>query len=252
MIFENAGADIPSDADVCIVGAGPVGLALAFKCASQGLSVIIFESGNSKHVNHNETALGAVEIITPHHVAPELSRAQGIGGTSRLWGGRCVALDDIDFESRDHVRFSGWPIPHAEIAAHYDESLTFLGCDASTGVLAKEYPKPGSEIAADMLERWSAVPDLRWLHGERLRASRNIKIYTGCTVTGIRLDSGAGARPDSPSNPAATALLTSAPRRLCWPPVDWRMHGCFWRRNETGRRNSVGRRGRSGDTTAGI
>ena len=152
--------------------------------------MIILKSGNSKHVNHNETALGAVEIITPHHVAPELSRAQGIGGTSRLWGGRCVALDDIDFESRDHVRFSGWPIPHAEIAAHYDEALTFLGCDASTGVLAKEYPKPGSEIAADMLERWSAVPDLRWLHGERLRASRNIKIYTGYTVTGIRLDSG--------------------------------------------------------------
>jgi 2-polyprenyl-6-methoxyphenol hydroxylase-like FAD-dependent oxidoreductase len=85
MIFENPDVDVLSNADVCIVGAGPVGLALAFKCASQGLSVVVLESGSSESASSNDTALGAIEIVTPHHAAVELIRAQGIGGTSRLW-----------------------------------------------------------------------------------------------------------------------------------------------------------------------
>jgi choline dehydrogenase-like flavoprotein len=188
MIIENSRSDIPPDADVLIVGAGPVGLALAFKCAGQGLSVILLESGSSDEEGNGKAWLGDVEIVTPHHAALEAIRCQGIGGTSRLWGGRCVALDDIDFEKRDHVPFSGWPIPHAEIANHYGEALTFLGCGTDAA-----YPKnPGratqAEITIDMPERWSAEPDLRRRHGERLRTSDRIMVYARCTVTSIRLD----------------------------------------------------------------
>lgn len=192
MIFENAEADIPSDADVCIVGAGPVGLALALKCASLGLSAVVLEAGGSEGINRSDTALGAVEIVTSHHAAVELIRAQGIGGTSRLWGGRCVALDDIDFERRDHVPFSGWPVPHAEITAYYEEALTFLGCGASAGMRPDETSKAAGDIESGMLERWSATPDVRRLHGASLRASRNIRIHTGCTVAGIRFDAEGG------------------------------------------------------------
>ena len=105
--------------------------------------------------------------MTPHHAALEAVRCQGIGGTSRLWGGRCVALDDIDFEKRDHVPFSGWPIPHAEIANHYGEALTFLGC-GTDGAYPKNTERAAqAEITIDMPEYWSAEPDLRRRHGER-------------------------------------------------------------------------------------
>ena len=57
-IFENSWSDIPPDADVLIVGAGPVGLALAFKCAGQGLSVILLESGNSDEKGNRKAWLG--------------------------------------------------------------------------------------------------------------------------------------------------------------------------------------------------
>ena len=131
--------------------------------------------------------------MTPHHAALEAVRCQGIGGTSRLWGGRCVALDDIDFEKRDHVPFSGWPIPHAEIANHYGEALTFLGYGTDAGLSKKPGERQAqAEITIDMPEYWSAEPDLGRRHGERLRTSDRIKVYASCTVTGIRLDSEGG------------------------------------------------------------
>ena len=106
-IFEDAWLEIPPDANVLIVGAGPVGLALAFKCAGQGLSVVLLEFEKSDEKANGNAWLGQDELVTPHHAALEAVCCQGVGGTSRLWGGRCVALDDIDFEKRDHVPFSG-------------------------------------------------------------------------------------------------------------------------------------------------
>lgn len=170
-----------------------MGLALAFKCANQGLSVILLESGGFGDRGNAEARFGSAEILTPHHAALEAIRCQGIGGTSRLWGGRCVALDDIDFEKRDHVANSGWPIPHAKIANYYGEALTFLGCGIDAAHARNTERTAQAEIATDMPEYWSAEPDLRRRHGARLRNSANIRVYTLCTVSGIRLDSD-GAR----------------------------------------------------------
>ena len=40
-------AEIP-DRDVCVVGAGPVGIALALACEELGLSVLLLESGREE------------------------------------------------------------------------------------------------------------------------------------------------------------------------------------------------------------
>ncbi len=37
-------------------------------------------------------------------------RVRAIGGTSRIWGGRAIPFDPIDFEKRDWVPGSGWPL----------------------------------------------------------------------------------------------------------------------------------------------
>jgi GMC oxidoreductase len=153
---------------------------------------VLLESGSSDKKGNGRAWLGDVEILTPHHAALEAVRCQGIGGSSRLWGGRCVALDDIDFEKRDHVPFSGWPIPHAEIANHYGDALTFLGCGTDGAYPKNPRRAAQAEITIDMPECWSAEPDLRRRHGERLRASGRIKVYARCTVTSIRLDSDGG------------------------------------------------------------
>jgi choline dehydrogenase-like flavoprotein len=187
MIVDGAAVDGSFPADVCIVGAGPAGLALAFKCARRGLRVVVLEAGDVAKAPRPSSASNAVDITTEQHAHVGLVSYRGLGGTSRLWGGRCVALDDIDFEARHYVPFSGWPISHAEIAGHYEEALAFLGSRGDDGRL----PSPidtGSDVSADLVERWSAQPDLTRLHTKQLRTSTHIKTHLGCTVTEIRLD----------------------------------------------------------------
>ncbi|MEO9336909.1 GMC oxidoreductase [Mesorhizobium sp. SB112] len=187
MIFEFSDTGQQSDSDVCIVGAGPVGLALAFKCAAQGLSVTVLESGGAD-TDNDQNVLGPVEILTPHHAETSLTTRRGIGGTSILWGGRCVTLDDIDFQPRDFVAFSGWPISHREIAQHYDEALSFLGYGRDDDALRLAAAEASGDIVDDFLERWSAKPDLKDLHEAQLRKSERITVRLGSTVTAIALD----------------------------------------------------------------
>lgn len=186
MLLDPGGHDSVSPADICIVGAGPVGLALAFSCAEGGLTVTLVDSGDFGRKPGGQGLFGSLDITTEHHANLKLTSHRGIGGASRLWGGRCVMLDDIDFEQRPHVPFSGWPITHGEIARHYRGALDFLGFGKS----ASEPPMAAvhGEASADLVEQWSPEPDLARFQGGRLRASPRIRTYSGCTVTQIRLD----------------------------------------------------------------
>jgi hypothetical protein len=186
MILKN-GADLSANADVCVVGAGPVGLALAFRCASNGLSVTVIEAGTDSR-RHKTPERDALEIESKHHASIDLISARGIGGTSRLWGGRCVKLDDIDFEKRRHVPFSGWPISHAEISSYYDEALTFLGCGVEASSSSPTEPESQAEVTTTVIERSSARPRLRELHSRRLQQSHRIKIFTECEAQEVKLD----------------------------------------------------------------
>jgi len=56
-----------------------------------------------------------------------MSRARYFGGSCNLWAGRSMLLEPIDFEKRDGVPGSGWPIPYAELAAYYPRAAELLG-----------------------------------------------------------------------------------------------------------------------------
>ncbi|WP_117192102.1 FAD-dependent oxidoreductase [Rhizobium terrae] len=179
-------------ADVCIVGAGPVGLALAFKLEELGLTVTLLEMGGKGGVGVGGAS--GIEFANRHHASlPAFSRS-GIGGASALWGGRCVAFDDLDFETRSHVPFSGWPISHEAVRRYYPEALAFLNCSKASDVQPGELCEADGAVTTRALEYWSKHPDLGPLSAERLQASRHIFQLNG-RATDIALDS-SGARVD--------------------------------------------------------
>ncbi|HTH18047.1 MAG TPA: lycopene cyclase family protein, partial [Magnetospirillum sp.] len=121
-------ADLCLDADIAIVGAGPAGITLAHELMGSGLKVLLLEAGGKAPETRRLDEF-AGEVLDPaRHPPLALYRVRGLGGTSTLWGGRCVPFDPIDLEPRPHVPWSGWPITFDELKYWYRRALAY--CEA--------------------------------------------------------------------------------------------------------------------------
>jgi GMC oxidoreductase len=178
-------SEIPA-CDICVVGAGPVGIALALSCARDGLSVLLLESG-LEHPDRFAATLTSGHRVSATHASAELSICRGLGGTSRWWGGRCVPFDDIDFAPRPHMSIAAWPIPHDDISRWYPAAAAFFGIE-----LARfESPAAGwtdiGDIRFDRLERWAPDINAGRRHRSQLAGSPTISVVLGATVSAIDL-----------------------------------------------------------------
>lgn len=54
------------------------------------------------------------------------TRLHQFGGTTGLWGGFCSPLDPIDFEEREWVPGSGWPITERDLLPFYHRAHEYL------------------------------------------------------------------------------------------------------------------------------
>ena len=114
------------EADVAVIGAGAAGIALARRLVDRGLRVMLLESGGFDY--EADTAdLNAGESIGEPYYDLQSARLRFFGGTTAIWGGRCAHLDPIDFERRDWVPHSGWPIEAAELTGWYGQARGLLG-----------------------------------------------------------------------------------------------------------------------------
>lgn len=113
------------DADICIVGAGAAGLALAREVAGP-LRVLVVEAGDRRPLRGVDDFLvgEAADFAFDGFVN---GRRRAFGGATRAWFGQCIRLDPIDFEKRDWVAHSGWPIAAADLDAFYDRAEAMLG-----------------------------------------------------------------------------------------------------------------------------
>jgi choline dehydrogenase-like flavoprotein len=113
-------------ADVCIIGAGPIGITLARRLARPGRSVVVLESGGRAFDPAVQDLAMGDNIGLPYFPL-EASRVRGLGGTSIHWGGVCRPLDPEDFEARSWIPHSGWPIGQADLRPYYAEVAKLLG-----------------------------------------------------------------------------------------------------------------------------
>ncbi|MFP4903093.1 FAD-dependent oxidoreductase, partial [Paraburkholderia sp. BR14261] len=109
-------------ADLCIVGAGAAGIALALALERSGLDVILLESGGEAPEPATQQLYAGTVANAALHPPPDNYRVRRFGGSTTLWGGRCMPLDAHDFEARDYVAHSGWPIAFADVLRHYPQA----------------------------------------------------------------------------------------------------------------------------------
>ena len=188
----------PLQATVCIVGAGAAGITLACQLDRANFSVILLEAGGRAHDGELASDVFAGSAAAPHPSTHEFRR-NGLGGTTRIWGGRCVPFDPIDFERRDHVPHSGWPIGYDEVARHYPKALEY--CHAGrfdftakgSGLSgASTIPGLGADdpVLLDRIERYSLPTDFGREHRRQLTRSTNVRVVLGARC--LRLHRRAG------------------------------------------------------------
>lgn len=182
--------------DVCIVGAGAAGITLAAECANTGIDVVLVESGGFS-VEKKLQALFDGEVAKgSRHPVAVLFRRRVVGGTTSVWGGRCVPYDDIDFECRDYMPYSGWPLSRADILPYYVRANPL--CDAgifdycaSSSIAANARDMiPGfssNSVNTDGIERFSCPTNFGRLYRPLLKRARNICLVYHATCTAIKL-----------------------------------------------------------------
>lgn len=122
------------EADVCIVGAGPAGIAVALQLLDSGLQVVVIEGGGfGFDASAQEAARGTV--ASPSYASDALAagRRRQFGGTANLWiyssmpddgrrYARALPPEPLDLERRAGPETSGWPLEATEMAPYHQRA----------------------------------------------------------------------------------------------------------------------------------
>ena len=168
--------------DICIIGSGAAGLAVAHGLNHTNLRVLILEAGGLKYEHELHTDY---EYDFPNWFRGEwaATRTRAIGGTTIAWYGRCTQMEPINFEERDWVPNSGWPIDVAEIDQYKRQALEFLHVPEPAGIdpdfwghnITREAFRNGDLEPRNFI--WSDPTDMSVIHGRWLKKSPNISLY---------------------------------------------------------------------------
>jgi choline dehydrogenase-like flavoprotein len=135
-------------ADVCIVGAGPVGLSMAEALSQAGVAVMLLEGGDR---DGTATGRDAGDVSGHPYFPLESTVARGIGGASRLWPEwdalRCLRLDPIDLTARPELSREGWPFGFDELLRWYPAAEAVCGLPAIGASTPTEHGDAGWDVA---------------------------------------------------------------------------------------------------------
>jgi choline dehydrogenase-like flavoprotein len=189
----------PLTFDLCVVGSGAAGLAIASEMSdgssSGSLNVLLLESGGMDFEPPTQ-ALYDVDISGLPHPGSTQGRFRVCGGSTTKWGGQALPLMPCDFERRAWIPYSGWPISFDELGPYYQRASRFLlidGMNFDTDLFRYLRTQPPSFDAGQLwyhFSKWSPVPNVREHYLPAIRRSRNCTLLLHANVTNIVLDQG--------------------------------------------------------------
>jgi choline dehydrogenase-like flavoprotein len=181
-------------ADIAVIGAGPAGIVLALELAKVGYQIALIESGGL-HFSTAIQKLGDADHLDPQfHASMSICTRRQLGGASIIWGGRCLPYDPVDFDRREYIDHSDWPISYEEIESYFSRACDYLLCGKPEFDI-KNIPElqqktivpslPDAEVLTSTLERWSLPTNFGKEYFNELKHSKNIKLLYNLTCTEI-------------------------------------------------------------------
>jgi choline dehydrogenase-like flavoprotein len=118
-------------ADLCVIGTGAAGITVAMEFRNSPYRVLLLEAGHHLFEPQTQQLYAGDMAGLPFPSLLE-GRARTHGGTTTLWAGQAARLQALDFEPRDWVPHSGWPISRAELEPYYPRAENMMGLGPKT------------------------------------------------------------------------------------------------------------------------
>ena len=185
--------------EVCIVGSGPAGLTLARELIGQNFRVCLLEGGD---LEFDDETVPITKGETAGDPFPPLEtmRHRQFGGMANLWyigihkkqhGLRYLPLDEIDFEERDWVPYSGWPFTKAHLKPFYERAhsackLGPFAYEAKAWENAQSHPTifEGDKVTTSMFQ-FGPRDVFTKEYRHQINKSPNVTTYLNANVTEI-------------------------------------------------------------------
>ncbi len=181
--------------DVVVVGAGAIGIATALELARSGVEVALIESGLER-ADQAAQELSTLDSRQDDyfHSSGDLMIRRQVGGTTALWGGRCVNFDPIDFEDRPLTAQAPWPIRYEDVEPYLQRACDWAACGQAV-FNARGIPEiadhflvaglPDGPVRTTDLERWALPTRFGREYRAALHDASCLTLWTGLTCTEI-------------------------------------------------------------------
>ena len=186
------------EADICIVGAGAAGVSMALELMGKGLRVLLMEAGKEQEDAATQALYEGTVADERMHSPPDKYRHRRFGGSTAIWGGRCMPFDPIDYEARDWVPNSGWPITHDDLAPYFPKASHYLEAGRHEYDADHAFSPPAPPMFAGFnsevvrtngLERFSCPTNMGSRYKNRLATAADVTVVLEANCVGLRLTS---------------------------------------------------------------
>ena len=195
------------EGDLCIIGAGAAGLNMALDWLGDSRTVVLLEGGGFDYDDQVQD-LYAGSTTGQRYYPLKSCRLHQFGGTMGHWAGFCSDFDAIDFEKRDYVPHSGWPITRRDLQPFYERAhrrlaLREFNYDAAywqQKLGAPMLPLDDSVVRSKM---WQFSPyggamgmsggQFGAVHRDAIVGAANIRLHTYANVVDIRANENVSA-----------------------------------------------------------
>jgi choline dehydrogenase-like flavoprotein len=188
---KNAVPPLSKTYDFTIIGAGVAGILLGIKLSERNKTVLIIESGHFEEDDKRQI-LNAVEQTGKRVENAENGRKRAVGGTSIAWGGQSLPFSPLDFEEKNWIENSGWPISFDDLKPFYPSANRFLNIDEwdYEGDIFERLNYKKIDFKDDHFyqhfSKWAPEPNLKKRYNRQLK--NQVTILYNAVLTTINCD----------------------------------------------------------------
>jgi choline dehydrogenase-like flavoprotein len=178
------------ETDLCVIGGGAAGIAIAHELLGARTEVIVLESGGLRRSAETES-LNEGETAGLHSESLVAGRGRLLGGATDQWGGQCLRPDPDTFAERSWVEHSGWPFDVHVLEPYLRRAESFFRIEGEAydervwDGFGVERPAVDATRLLHRFSVWCPEPRLGRLYRDRLAQAANVRVLLHATATEI-------------------------------------------------------------------